>query len=247
MKSDHLVVKIVNRYIGVEGGYLGDFTYRSHRDFYPEYCDLEKDPDAIEGTTRERFIEIFKTSTPNEQAKIIRGVIDRFPVGEKPKTRTAELHAQLAAEAKRLEQTAFVDDPNLVTSGDMVLEILSDARTLIEHRNVASAIDRVHTAFHGYLRTLCDSEGVIYVQKDDLVKLTKLLFAGHPKLTVKTKSQEVQNIVRNLVSISDSLNPIRNQGSRAHPNPTVLDEAEAVLVVNTVYSVLTYLEAKVTA
>ncbi len=32
---------VMNRYIGVRGGYLGDFSYRSHREFYAEFCDLE--------------------------------------------------------------------------------------------------------------------------------------------------------------------------------------------------------------
>ena len=31
-------MKIVNRYIGVTGGYLGDFSYRTDADFYPEHC-----------------------------------------------------------------------------------------------------------------------------------------------------------------------------------------------------------------
>jgi hypothetical protein len=29
------VVRVVNDYIGVSGGYLGDFTYRTHQEFYP--------------------------------------------------------------------------------------------------------------------------------------------------------------------------------------------------------------------
>jgi hypothetical protein len=31
------ILGIVNRYIGVSGGYLGDFTYGTHSDFYAEY------------------------------------------------------------------------------------------------------------------------------------------------------------------------------------------------------------------
>ncbi len=31
------VLRIVKGYIGVEGGYLGDFSYASHSDFYAEY------------------------------------------------------------------------------------------------------------------------------------------------------------------------------------------------------------------
>ena len=55
------MMKVVNRYIGVAGGYIGDFSYRTHAEFYPEYCDLAIDPNNYAGTTRERFIEIRST------------------------------------------------------------------------------------------------------------------------------------------------------------------------------------------
>ena len=100
MKTENLILIIINRWVGVESGYLGlpeknRFTFKSHKEFYPEYCDFVKNPDFIEGTTRERFIKIFQDSTPKEQAKIIRGIIERFPFGEGPKTRTRELQTSL--------------------------------------------------------------------------------------------------------------------------------------------------------
>lgn len=54
--TDREIARIVNRYIGVSGGYLGDFSYRTHADFYREYCDMDINPYAYEGTIRERFI-----------------------------------------------------------------------------------------------------------------------------------------------------------------------------------------------
>ena len=53
------IAKIVSRYIGVGligPGYLGNFSYTTHADFYPEYCQLDIDPNKYEGTTRERFM-----------------------------------------------------------------------------------------------------------------------------------------------------------------------------------------------
>jgi len=41
-----------------------------------------------------------------------------------------------------------------------------------------------------------------------------------------------------------SLNPIRDQGSLAHPNEALLDEPEATLVINTVRTLMIYLEGK---
>jgi len=59
--SNREIIRIVNRYIGVDHGYLGDFSYRTHADFYPEYCDLDINPFTHEGTTRERFISILSS------------------------------------------------------------------------------------------------------------------------------------------------------------------------------------------
>ena len=69
----------MNSYIGVEGGYLGDFSYRRHQEFY-SLLDLDIDTNEYTGTTRERFIAILKESSPAEQALIIRGILDQYPV-----------------------------------------------------------------------------------------------------------------------------------------------------------------------
>jgi hypothetical protein len=74
------VSKVVNRYIGVNGGYLGDFSYRTHHDFYLE-LDLDIDPYNYQGTTRERFIQILSESAPNIQARILDGILKKYPVG----------------------------------------------------------------------------------------------------------------------------------------------------------------------
>ncbi|MDB5352682.1 MAG: hypothetical protein JWN86_3929 [Planctomycetota bacterium] len=69
--SPSLLHRVVSRYIGVSGGYLGDFSYRSLEEFYPEYCGSYVETRSIEGTTRERFISILKHAQPGEQAKIL--------------------------------------------------------------------------------------------------------------------------------------------------------------------------------
>jgi WD40 repeat protein len=109
------IMKIVNRYIGVFGGYLGDFSYRTHADFYHEYCDLDINPYDYEGTTRERFIQILKNSPPNVQATIVRGVLERFPLSAenaKPPTRTQELYNELVEIAERLDGLSSTSSPN---------------------------------------------------------------------------------------------------------------------------------------
>jgi hypothetical protein len=92
--------KVVNRYIGVSAGYLCDFSYQKHRDFYLD-LDLDIDPDSYTGTTRARFIQILSQSRPDVQARILSGILDKYPVGSS-ELRTQERHDEIAAWIARL-------------------------------------------------------------------------------------------------------------------------------------------------
>ena len=47
-------------------------------------------------------------------------------------------------------------------------------------------------------------------------------------------------------NVLDKLNPIRNSSSLAHANPVLLDHDESMLVINTVNTLLSYLNSKFT-
>lgn len=250
MKAGALIIKLVNQYIGVSGGYLGlpeRFTYRTHSDFYAEYCDLSKDTRKYSDmTTRECFIAIFNDSSPKEQARIIRGAIERFPVGQQdaPSYRTEDLKAFFLSEADKLEKLGGIPDPTIAYTSDVVLEALEDAKSLIRERKAVSAVDRVHTALHGYLRSICTQAGIAFDEEDGLAVLVKKVFAFHPKFQTLTGGGDIGNIAKSLGSITTALNPIRNTGSLAHANESLIDEPEALLVVNSVKTLMTYFEAR---
>lgn len=48
-----------------------------------------------------------------------------------------------------------------------------------------------------------------------------------------------------MATVLDSLNPIRNNASVAHPNEELLDEPEAHLAINAARTVFAFLDAKV--
>jgi hypothetical protein len=242
------IAKIVDRYIGVSDGYLGNFTYPSHADFYPEYCELDIDPNKYEGTTRKRFITIIKSSSPHDQAKIVRGVLERFPLDHqyaRPETRTKELYEELLNIAQRLEDTSPILSPDPQISSAVVERAIADGELLIQAGNAVSGVDRIHTALHGYLIAVCDAEGIAYNKDPNMTALFKLLRCHHPKLqNLGTRSIEIEKILMSFATILDSLNPIRNKASVAHPNGDLLNEAEAMLVINVVRTVLHYLDSK---
>jgi hypothetical protein len=59
------------------------------------------------------------------------------------------------------------------------------------------------------------------------------------------RSADILRILRAMGAILDALNPLRNKASVAHPNPVLLPETEAMLVINSVRTILHYLDEKV--
>ena len=248
--SSQEIMIIVNRWIGVDSGYLGDFSYRTHAEFYPEYCNLDFDPYVYEGTTRERFIEIISSASPDDQSKIVRGVIERFPIEAEyaPATRTVELRDKLLAASSRIEGSAIVQSPDLKIASEVVMRAINDAETLLASTGATSSVDRIHTALHGFLIAACDQEGIDYPCDPSLPKLFKLLRDNHPGLRdMGPRSSDVSRILGSLASAIDALQPIRNRASVAHPNSVLLDRPEALLVINSSRTILSYLDEKLTS
>lgn len=114
------IYRLINDYIGVSGGYLNGFSYRTHYEFYPYYCDLDINvADYEPGTTREKFIRILEESNPLVQAKILKGVFKKFPVSafEQDRERKQEIYDEYQALIARLEslaQGASDDFKNLI-------------------------------------------------------------------------------------------------------------------------------------
>jgi hypothetical protein len=109
------VLKVVNNYIGAVGGYRGDFTYKSHEKFYPDYCDLDDVViDYEDGiTTRYRFIDILLSRPSLDRAKILHGVIEKFGVDDDGNARRTRLRNEIegSASASARRTTSRVEFP----------------------------------------------------------------------------------------------------------------------------------------
>lgn len=245
------ILTIVNRYIGVNGGYLGDFSYRTHADFYPEFCQIDDiDPYTLEGTTRERFIDIISSESPVRQVKIIRGIIQRFPIDANPRpdTRDAQLRSQLLGWADSLELDANVDLPSLHTLPDIAKLALEDAEILIRQERISNAVDRLHTALHDYLIRLCESQAISVQEREGIPSLFKKLRGdGLCLQSDGVRSQDINSILHGCSIIVGAVDPVRNNATLAHPNPELVQGPEAMLVINTIRTLLRYLEDKRTA
>lgn len=242
------IMMVTNLYIGVHGGYLGTFTYKTHEEFYPIYCNLDIVPSAYDGTTRERFINILKDCNEADQAKILKGVLEKFPVEDFPEDQREKKHRvaeKIRDIIRRLENRGAVAAENLAITNDVVERAISDAKVLIEKNGATSGVDRVHTALHGYLKNICKEGGIAVDEMDTLTQVFKKLKAHHPALqNTGARQGEIDQIITSFSNVLDKLNPLRNKASLSHPNEALLEEDEAVLVINTAHTILNYLNRK---
>lgn len=241
--------KLVRLYLGVRGGYLGSFDNIGILERFYIALGLEIDPRKLEGTNREKFEKILETAAPTDQASIIRGALERHPpdVAEWS-TRTQELYDELITVADRLEGCGTVKLQKPAITSKVVEKAIDEAEDLIGKRGFPSAVDRAHTMLHGYLRKVCDDAGIAYGPKTLMSGLFSSIRGKHPAFAdLGPRKEEIVQIHRCMSGIVDAMNPIRNEGSMAHPNEQLLDPPEAALVINQARSILHYIDMKVSA
>lgn len=244
------VSRVIYNWIGVDGGYLGSFSYASHDRFWLEVCDIAVRTGAFPGTTRECFEATLYGASAIDQAAVLRAILEDYPPHEipnpaQPKFRTDKLHREILAWISRLETGTTSVEVGLLTASETVHRALDDADNLMRTSGPQSAVDRVHTAMHGYLLSLCADAGIAHGDRPTMNQLFKALRAEHPALSnLGVRADDVAKMLGSMAAILDALNPVRNNASMAHPNNALVGRAEAVLVINTVRTLLTYLEAK---
>jgi hypothetical protein len=155
------------------------------------------------------------------------------------------LHKELLAIAVRLEADGQVDTPEIQDTSEVVFEALKDAEMLLKTRGPKSAVDRAHTALHGYLKNLCLGRGEQIPSDSSLTAVFKVLRERFPEFSVVVPHDaEAKKLFGSMASALDSLNTIRNRGTLAHPNELLLDAPEAMLYINLSRAVLAYIESK---
>ncbi len=141
--------------------------------------------------------------------------------------------------------TEIVPSPTLEITTEVVERALADAEKLILSQGAVSGIDRVHTAFHGYLREVAKKSQIYVTHDASITQLFREIREKHPSLLESgARSDDITRVIRSMAAVLDALDPVRNRASLAHPNENLLAEPEAMLVVNTIRTLLHYLNAK---
>jgi hypothetical protein len=140
---------------------------------------------------------------------------------------------------------AVVPPPTPKITSSTVEEALKDAQNLLQTSGAKNAVDRIHTAIHGYLKQICDESSIVYPADANLTQLFGLIRDNHPKLaSARSGDTDSLRILRSFAGILEATNNLRNQRTLAHPNHALLEEPEAILAINAVRTILHYLDAK---
>jgi hypothetical protein len=151
----------------------------------------------------------------------------------------------IAVELDVTEKVQSVLAPKLEITSEIVEAALHDAETLIRSSGPANALDRVHTALHGYLEAICKKAGIAVKEDANITTLFGRIRDEHPAL--KATDPQIQkmrvSILRGMAQITEALNTARNEKTLAHPNP-LLDEADAMLAINSIRTILHYFDKR---
>jgi hypothetical protein len=155
----------------------------------------------------------------------------------------------IAVDLDKKEGPAPVASPSPQITSDAVEQALADAEQLIASRGATSGVDRIHTAFHGYLLAVCKQAGISVTGQDPgITQLFRAIRDHHPAFASgKGTGEEVNRIARALASVVDALNPLRNRATLAHPNEALLAEPEAMFIINIVRTMLHYVDSRIRA
>ena len=142
-----------------------------------------------------------------------------------------------------IQTTDYIPPPEILpTSAEVVARALADAKALVGHGNASSAIDRAHTALHGYLLELCSNVAIDTTLDTTISAAFKLLRTNHPAFQATgPRADDISRLLKSFATSIDSFTPIRNKASLAHANE-LLDEPEARAVISAIYTVFRYIQ-----
>jgi len=162
--------------------------------------------------------------------------------------RNAAAYQRLLALAKRCQKVAVVDGEEPKITSDIVQRALAEATTLLRTHGPTSAVDRLHTALHGYLRTACRTANLDLSDAPSdprIVYYFKVLRQQHSGFEAPMAQQAaMKNVLNSAATLLEQLDPIRNRATLAHANEELISRDEALLVINLIRSLMQYFDAK---
>lgn len=140
-----------------------------------------------------------------------------------------------------LEENISVDF-TVLNNVDSVFKAISDAEESMTNGQYENAIDRVHTAIHGYFRSILEQNGIQFQQDEKINKLYKQIqFLIENEIEPAEVASLVKTTVRSASGIISTLNDVRNRHSLSHPSASIIGKNEAKLVISMANAIVEYI------
>ena len=241
----------VEKFLGMKGGYVMDFSDRTFREFIGEAVGLDIDNEKYHYSSNSkanRLRQFIKVESNYTFGKLLSAFCDywlsKVHTGEIDPIDDENLYKECLIIAEKLKQESIVEhidaiQPN-VDDPDFKL-LAKSIRESIEKNEPEAALDRLHTFTFRYLRELCNKHQISCEKSDSL----NAVFGKYVKFLIENKHIEsamAEKILKYSINVIGAFNDIRNNKSFAHDNP-VLNYQESVLIFNNVSNTIKFIES----
>lgn len=141
------------------------------------------------------------------------------------------------------EEIEAIDFSRITTRSEAVKKAVHDAEVFIREGVCDSSVDRVHTAFHGYLEQVLIGHGENLGNNESLTALYSKLHSYYAGTIQPSEvGDRIKTILRSGSGMVNAINELRNNNTIAHPNGQLIQEREARLVIRLVNAIVDYIE-----
>ncbi len=132
------------------------------------------------------------------------------------------------------------DLPHIENADQTLKTAIEEFRAGIQSGKYLPCVDRLHTAFHAFLKKKALDSQCTLTGNEGITKIYSILRQSRDL----SESPRVDKILKAIATIVNEFNETRNHNSLAHPNQELLSEDDALFVVNCMSAVFHFLNAK---
>jgi len=233
---------VIERYLGMSGGYVLDFGDRTFGAFVSATVGIEINCEKYytRGTSKANRVRSFlEQESPHLVAKLLEGFVEYksqvLNIVDSDTTKVLDI-------ANGLRSAHGIDLDKLVPNapGKEFDSLAQSAKECIERGEPEVGLDRLHTFLTKYIRNLCETHGIATGTKP----LNSLYgeYMRWLKDNDKLESNMTLAILRACNLTLEKFNDVRNNQSLAHDN-VILNKTEAYFIASHVIALVSFLNA----
>lgn len=245
VKLTYFEQQFVEELLGMDTGYVSDFSDRTFRMFISDFgIDIDDEKYHINGTSKAKRLRALIELESNIQVSAILEALLEYQkaVDRKSGQNRDTLYSSVEKIILKLRDNSM--NPSIVlpkNEEDFSLSLLGEeVRKSIEENNPLAGLDRLHTYMIRYSRKLCDKHSIQFQEKTNLNALFGS-YVRHLKDLKKLESGMTIRILGSYIKILDEYNNTRNNESLAHDNKFI-NNHEALLILTSVMALVRFVD-----